>query len=218
MHESFSRENPFWARWLFPRVEEENFDEFVELLFKAVATEHDTICLEEHPDVALAPHLVPPSTTDDIQRELYVMMSGELGSDIKTVDKNLRKVLKLVTTRKAILLIDEADFFLEKRSCQNRRTLPDRESHLVLRPVLSVPHPPGASHNLLHAAARPQLLHLFLRRTPGSRPPALTGEVLAELVRFGLDSGQGCIEDSNGVEANSNDEIGFTGVDISNIG
>ncbi|KAI8630749.1 P-loop containing nucleoside triphosphate hydrolase protein [Xylariaceae sp. FL1651] len=53
---------------------------------------------------------------DDIRRPLYVMMSGELGSDVKTVDDRLRGVLKLATKWNAVLLIDEADVFLEKRS------------------------------------------------------------------------------------------------------
>jgi hypothetical protein len=53
---------------------------------------------------------------DDIRRPLYVMMSGELGSDVKTVDNRLSRVLKLATRWNAVLLIDEADVFLEKRS------------------------------------------------------------------------------------------------------
>jgi len=53
---------------------------------------------------------------DDIRRPLYVMMSGELGSDVKTVDERLRRVLRLATKWNAVLLIDEADVFLEKRS------------------------------------------------------------------------------------------------------
>jgi hypothetical protein len=53
---------------------------------------------------------------DDIRRPLYVMMSGELGSDVKEVDEKLRGVLKLATKWNAVLLIDEADVFLEKRS------------------------------------------------------------------------------------------------------
>jgi SpoVK/Ycf46/Vps4 family AAA+-type ATPase len=53
---------------------------------------------------------------DNIRRPMYVMMSGDLGSDLKAVETNFNKALKLVTKWKAIILIDEADVFLEKRS------------------------------------------------------------------------------------------------------
>jgi SpoVK/Ycf46/Vps4 family AAA+-type ATPase len=56
------------------------------------------------------------SIADAIKRPMYVMMSGDLGSDLKAVESNFSKVLKLVAKWKAILLIDEADVFLEKRS------------------------------------------------------------------------------------------------------
>lgn len=59
------------------------------------------------------------SVADKIKRPLYVMMSGEFGSNIESVERNLRRVLELVTTWKAVLLIDEADVFLEKRSSQD---------------------------------------------------------------------------------------------------
>lgn len=59
------------------------------------------------------------SVADKIKRPLYVMMSDEFGSNIEVVERNLRRVLKLVTTWKAVLLIDEADVFLEKRSSQD---------------------------------------------------------------------------------------------------
>jgi hypothetical protein len=56
------------------------------------------------------------SIADHIKRPMYVVMSGDLGSDLKAVESGFNKVLKLVTKWKAILLIDEADVFLEKRS------------------------------------------------------------------------------------------------------
>ncbi|KAH9907710.1 hypothetical protein F4778DRAFT_797798 [Xylariomycetidae sp. FL2044] len=72
-----------------------------------------------HGEPGIGKTFTAESIADNIKRPLYVMMSGELGSDVKTVDKNLRKVLKLVTTWKAVLLIDEADVFLEKRSSRD---------------------------------------------------------------------------------------------------
>lgn len=50
------------------------------------------------------------------RRPLYVMMSGELGTDMETVERHLKRVLELAMTWKAVLLIDEADVFLERRS------------------------------------------------------------------------------------------------------
>jgi hypothetical protein len=72
-----------------------------------------------HGEPGIGKTFTAESVADDIQRPLYVMMSGELGSDVSTVDENLRKVLKLVTIWNAVLLIDEADVFLERRSTQN---------------------------------------------------------------------------------------------------
>ncbi|KAJ3473864.1 hypothetical protein NLG97_g10096 [Lecanicillium saksenae] len=56
------------------------------------------------------------SIAEVARRPLYVMMSGELGTDMETVEKHLKRVLELAMTWKAVLLIDEADVFLERRS------------------------------------------------------------------------------------------------------
>jgi SpoVK/Ycf46/Vps4 family AAA+-type ATPase len=44
------------------------------------------------------------------------MSAGELGEKATEVEKNLRKVMDRCTTWRAILLLDECDVFLEKRS------------------------------------------------------------------------------------------------------
>jgi len=44
------------------------------------------------------------------------MSAGELGSDSGTLEINLNKTLEVATKWKAILLLDEADVFLEPRS------------------------------------------------------------------------------------------------------
>jgi SpoVK/Ycf46/Vps4 family AAA+-type ATPase len=59
------------------------------------------------------------SVSDELRRPMYVMMSGELGSAVETVELNLQRVLRLVTRWKAVLLIDEADVFLEKRAAND---------------------------------------------------------------------------------------------------
>ncbi|OAA76288.1 ATPase, AAA family protein [Akanthomyces lecanii RCEF 1005] len=56
------------------------------------------------------------SIAEVARRPLYVMMSGELGTDMETVERHLKRVLELAMTWKAVLLIDEADVFLERRS------------------------------------------------------------------------------------------------------
>lgn len=56
------------------------------------------------------------SIAEYIKQPLYVIMSGDLGADNNSVEKNLKAAFRLVTTWKAILLIDEADVFLEQRS------------------------------------------------------------------------------------------------------
>jgi len=56
------------------------------------------------------------SIADDIQRPLYVLSSGELGVEPADVESKLSFALKLATHWGAIVLIDEADVFLEQRT------------------------------------------------------------------------------------------------------
>jgi hypothetical protein len=50
------------------------------------------------------------------RRPLYIVSSGDLGTDSSELDKRLSRTLDLASTWKAVLLIDEADVFLERRS------------------------------------------------------------------------------------------------------
>lgn len=50
------------------------------------------------------------------QRPLYVVSSGDLGTDSSTLDERLSRILDMASTWRAVLLIDEADVFLERRS------------------------------------------------------------------------------------------------------
>jgi len=56
------------------------------------------------------------SVADDIQRPLYVLNSGELGVEPAVVEEHLSSALKLAQHWGAIVLIDEADVFLEQRT------------------------------------------------------------------------------------------------------
>lgn len=50
---------------------------------------------------------------------LYMMSAGDLGLDSRTVESSLSNVLEMCTKWNAILLLDEADVFLEQRSAHD---------------------------------------------------------------------------------------------------
>ena len=52
----------------------------------------------------------------DLHKPLYVVSAGELGTDPSTLDKALAKIFALVPIWGAVVLIDEADVYLEERS------------------------------------------------------------------------------------------------------
>jgi SpoVK/Ycf46/Vps4 family AAA+-type ATPase len=49
------------------------------------------------------------------ERPLYTVSCGDLGTDSSTLDERLTRILDMVSTWRAVLLIDEADVFLERR-------------------------------------------------------------------------------------------------------
>jgi SpoVK/Ycf46/Vps4 family AAA+-type ATPase len=51
-----------------------------------------------------------------LRKPLYVVTAGDLGTDAAQVEKSLGSVLELCQTWDALVLIDEADIFLEARS------------------------------------------------------------------------------------------------------
>jgi hypothetical protein len=53
---------------------------------------------------------------DYTKRSLYTVGCADLGITIGAVEKNLTKILRMSTEWNAILLLDEADVFLEQRS------------------------------------------------------------------------------------------------------
>ncbi|KAI0922719.1 hypothetical protein AcV5_009616 [Taiwanofungus camphoratus] len=56
------------------------------------------------------------ATSEHVRRPLYVVGGGDLGTQAAEVDQELERVLEIATIWKAIVLIDEADVFLEQRS------------------------------------------------------------------------------------------------------
>lgn len=60
--------------------------------------------------------LTAETVAEFCQRPLYMVSSGDLGTDSSTLDDRLSRILDMASTWKAVLLIDEADVFLERRS------------------------------------------------------------------------------------------------------
>ncbi|KAI1868204.1 hypothetical protein JX265_007027 [Neoarthrinium moseri] len=58
----------------------------------------------------------PGTVADAMKKPLYNVSAGELGDSADAVEANLRRVLELSTKWSAVLLIDECDVFLEKRT------------------------------------------------------------------------------------------------------
>ena len=50
---------------------------------------------------------------------LYMMSAGDLGLDSSKVESSLSNVLEMCTKWNAVLLLDEADVFLEQRSAHD---------------------------------------------------------------------------------------------------
>lgn len=60
--------------------------------------------------------LTAESVAEEMKVPLYCMAAGDLGLDPRTVESSLREILEMCTKWNAILLLDEADVFLEQRS------------------------------------------------------------------------------------------------------
>jgi SpoVK/Ycf46/Vps4 family AAA+-type ATPase len=56
------------------------------------------------------------ATSEHVQRPLYIVGGGDLGTTAACLDSALEKIFNVATAWKAIVLIDEADVFLEQRS------------------------------------------------------------------------------------------------------
>lgn len=56
------------------------------------------------------------ATSEHVKRPLYVIGGGDLGTNASSLDAALERIFDVATAWKAIVLIDEADVFLEQRS------------------------------------------------------------------------------------------------------
>ena len=63
--------------------------------------------------------LTAESVCESLKRPLYIVSGGELGAEPKEVEKTLQEILELSKLWRAVILIDEADVFLEERSAHD---------------------------------------------------------------------------------------------------
>jgi hypothetical protein len=63
--------------------------------------------------------LTAETVSELLRRPLYMVSVGELGTDPSTLEERLRQILDLATMWNAVLLLDEADIFLEERDGNN---------------------------------------------------------------------------------------------------
>lgn len=63
--------------------------------------------------------LTAEAIAEKLQRPLYMVGAGELGTNPQELEETLKKILDVVYSWNGILLIDEADIFLEKRTEQD---------------------------------------------------------------------------------------------------
>ncbi|KAF8521951.1 P-loop containing nucleoside triphosphate hydrolase protein [Hysterangium stoloniferum] len=60
--------------------------------------------------------LTAEAIAETTRRPLYAVSAGELGTEVIEVDNNLTKILELSRTWNAVLLLDEAEVYLQKRN------------------------------------------------------------------------------------------------------
>jgi hypothetical protein len=81
-----------------------------------VLARHSQLVSTGQPLQKISPNASLESVADYTRRPLYTQSSGDLGTDAASVEKGLLDTLDLATHWNAIVLIDEADVFLEQRS------------------------------------------------------------------------------------------------------
>lgn len=69
-----------------------------------------------HGDPGIGKTLTAEAIAEKLKRPLYSVSTGELGTEPDVLDERLKNILDMAATWNAILLIDEADIFLECRS------------------------------------------------------------------------------------------------------
>ncbi|KAF3901797.1 hypothetical protein AA313_de0205629 [Arthrobotrys entomopaga] len=86
-----------------------HFDDFVEGKGKGLIS-------VLHGAPGLGKTMTAETVAEYTKSPLYTVSAGSLGTDAYTVETNLEKILQMCTIWKAVLLLDEADVYLEQRS------------------------------------------------------------------------------------------------------
>src|SRR4051812_31264977 len=60
--------------------------------------------------------LTAEAIAETLHRPLYSVSVGELGTDTATLETKLRDILDIASVWNSVILLDEADIFLDKRS------------------------------------------------------------------------------------------------------
>jgi hypothetical protein len=59
------------------------------------------------------------SIAEFLKCPLYIISGGEVGTNSRMVEEELKKILDISMTWGCVILLDEADVFLEKRTAQD---------------------------------------------------------------------------------------------------
>ncbi|KAK6342032.1 hypothetical protein TWF730_001513 [Orbilia blumenaviensis] len=99
-------------------TDQSHFDDFVEGKGKGLIS-------VLHGAPGLGKTMTAETVAEYTKSPLYTVSAGSLGTDAITVERNLERILQLCTIWKAVLLLDEADVYLEQRSLHdiNRNAL-----------------------------------------------------------------------------------------------
>lgn len=65
----------------------------------------------------------PETIAESTNRPLLIFPTGELGNKLSDIQNELRRLVRYATAWKAVLLIDEADVFLETRESGGQTSL-----------------------------------------------------------------------------------------------
>lgn len=89
--------------------------------------------------------LTSESVAEDMRVPLYMMSAGDLGLDPSGIEESLNLVLDMVGRWNAVLLLDEADVFLEARSSNDLER--NKMVSIFLRVLVNRPPTPVPRHD-----------------------------------------------------------------------